>query len=98
MSRNAWRPQEPTGVLVITVWSEAGELRRVVSLTDPAPHPADSALELQRNYAPNDRAVLGLVRNWLQAVRKVTRRPVPYVVTPDPTIGPPDPTVTEANE
>ncbi|HSK33668.1 MAG TPA: hypothetical protein VK903_09305 [Propionicimonas sp.] len=68
---------EPAGVLVVTVWSEADGLRRVVSLTDPGSSSAAPTLELQRNYAASDKAVLNLVRHWLEAVEERTSRSGP---------------------
>lgn len=77
MIRNARSTREPVGVLVVTVWSDADGLRRVVSLTNPEPCAADPALELQRNYAPSNKAVLSLVKNWLEALGERSHRPVP---------------------
>lgn len=87
MIRHARPAREPAGVLVVTVWSDAGGLRRVVSLTDPEPRAADPTLELQRRYAPSDKAVLSLVRNWLEAVGERSQRPVPHAVGSDPATG-----------
>jgi hypothetical protein len=77
MVRNARPTRDPAGVLVVTVWSDVGGLRRVVRLTDPELHPADLALELRRNYAPSDKAVLSLVKSWLEAVGQRSHRPCP---------------------
>ena len=83
--------REPVSVLVVTVWSDAGGLRRVVSLTDPESQPADPALELQRTYAPTDSAVLSLVKTWLEAVVERSRRPRPHAVATEPPAGSADP-------
>lgn len=78
----------PTGVLVVTVWSDGDGLRRLVSLIDPEPHVRDAtAPELQRIYAPSDTAVIALVKTWLGAVTGRSKRPVPHAVTFDPTAG-----------
>jgi len=83
--------REPVGVLVVTVWSDAGGLRRVVSLTDPELRAAEPGLELQRSYAASDTAVLGLVRNWLDAVGERSHRPRPHAVATDASAGSADP-------
>jgi hypothetical protein len=70
MVRNARPTRDPAGVLVVTVWSDAGGLRRVVSLTDPEPHCEGPSFALRRRYAPSDKAVIGLVKDWLEAIRK----------------------------
>lgn len=63
---------------MVTVWADADGLHRVVSLTDPEPRAVE--LELRRNHAADDAAVLDLVRNWLEAVGERSRRPVPRAV------------------
>jgi hypothetical protein len=73
MIRNA-PPHGSRPVLVVTV---VGRVRaaRVVSLTETEPHPAGSGSQAQGDYAPSDNAVLSLVKNWLEAVAKMSYRP-----------------------
>ncbi len=86
MARDARVAREPAGVLVVTVWSDADGLRRVVSLTDPEPLANEPALALQRNYAADDAAVLEVVKTWLEAVgERGRRRPGPQAVSSRPT-------------
>lgn len=68
-SRN---PTEPAGVLVITVWSEAGELRRAVSTSDLTQAALPGA-DLERQVAISDAAVLSIVQNWLGVMARNAR-------------------------
>lgn len=61
---------EPGGVLVIAVWTDAGEVRRVVTYSEPTDPTGSWSHPLRRVPSPDDEAVVELVRDWLTAISK----------------------------
>jgi hypothetical protein len=58
-------PEQPAEVLVVTVWTDAGGLRRMVSHTESGAGRGAAESGLRRRVLPTDAAVLDLVRDWL---------------------------------
>lgn len=82
-------PSTSVGVLVVTVWTEEGGLRRLVSRTGPE-SPPGSPTSLRRRPAATDAEVLAMVEDWLGSfvsdapkAREVTALPPPAEQEPD---------------